>query len=127
MRDLMNNIYVGQVVAPQVQTATITSAAIDVTAYDAAVLHVNAGAIAGAGNVTAKLQECATSGGTYTDVAAADQLGTFPAALAASTAYKVSYIGSKSFLKLVLTFNSGTSVAVSATVIAGRPGRRPVA
>lgn len=127
MRDLMNDIGFVQAVVPQVLTATNTSAAIDLLGFAAAVIRISAGAIVGAGNFTPKLQECATSGGTYTDVVAADLNGTFPAALAASTGYKVGYIGNKRFLKTVLTLNSGTSIAASVDVVEGRASRSPVA
>lgn len=126
MRDLYNNIGVVHAVPPQVITATQTSAAIDLTAVNGAVVHVNTGAIVSSGSVTPKLQECATVGGTYTDVAAADLLGTFPALLVTNTAIKVGYNGTKPFIKVVLTFNSGTSVAASATVITGFGNRHPI-
>ncbi len=126
MRDLHDNLGVVNAIAPQVQTGTLTSAAVDLTSFDAAMIVVNAGAIVTSGSVTPSLTECATSGGTYTAVAAGDILGTVPAVLAANTTYKFSYIGTKPFIKVVLTFNSGTSVAVAANVIEGRPARHPV-
>lgn len=127
MRDFVNNFSVVAAVVPQVLTATNTSAAIDLTGFDGATVVINGGAIVSAGNFTPKLQECATSGGTYTDVAAADLIGAFPAVLLASTVAKVGYKGGKQFLKTVLTLNSGTSIAASVEIIKGWPKSSPAA
>jgi hypothetical protein len=127
MRDFVNNFSVAAAVVPQVLTATNTSAAIDLAGFDGATVVINGGAIVGAGNFTPKLTECATSGGTYTDVAAADLIGTFPAVLLTNTVVKVGYKGSKQFLKTVLTLNSGTSLAASVEVIKGWPKSSPAA
>lgn len=126
MRDLQSNIAVVQAVTPQIMTATQTSAAIDLQNVNQAVAVISTGAIVGAGNVTPKLTECDTSGGTYTDVTAVDLNGTFPAVLLTGTVIDVGYNGNKRFIKVVLTFNSGTSVAASATVITGQGGRVPM-
>lgn len=127
MRDLYSRLGFVQAVVPQVLTATNTSAAIDITGFGSAVVHISTGAIVTAGNFTPKLTECATSGGTYTDVAAVDLIGSFPSALAASTSYKVGYIGNKMFLKTVLTLNSGTSIAAAVTIVEANAQRQPVA
>jgi hypothetical protein len=127
MRDLASNIGVVAAVVPAVLIATNTSAAIDLQGFDSAAVIINTGAIVGAGNFTPKLTECDTSGGTYTDVAAADLIGTFPSALAAASVYKVSYVGSKRYVKTVLTLNSGTSIAASVVIAKGRAGQKPVA
>ena len=126
MRDLQNKISFIQAVVPQVLTATNTSAAIDIIGYGAAVVRITAGAVAGAGNFTPKLQECDTTGGTYTDVAAVDLNTTFPTVLAQNTGYDVGYIGNKRFLKTVLTLNSGTSIAAAVDIILGKAAREPV-
>lgn len=127
MRDLVSNIGVVSAVAPAVITATNTSAAIDLQGFDSAAVVINTGAIVGSGNFTPKLTECDTSGGTYTDVAAADLLGAFPSALAAASTHKVGYVGRRRFLKTVLTLNSGTSIAASVVVVKGNPASSPVA
>lgn len=127
MKDLYSNVGIEAAVVPATLTATNTSAAIDLQGYDSAMVIINTGAIAGSGNFTPKLTECATSGGTYTDVAAADLNGTFVSALAASTVYKVGYRGSKRYIKTVLTLNSGTSIVAGAVVVKGNPAIGPVA
>lgn len=128
MRDIANTIGVVQAVAPAVLSATTTSAAIDLLGFKSAALVINTGAIASAGDFTAKLQESdTTTSGDFTDVAAANLVGTFPASLAADSIVKVGYIGSKRYLRTVITKNSGTSIAAGAVVIKGRAYKRPVA
>lgn len=128
MRDLSHNLGVVQAVAPAVLTATNTSAAIDLLGFDSAMVVINTGAIVSSGNFTPKLQESdTTTGGDFTDVAAADLIGTFPAALSAASAIKVSYIGNKRYIRTALTLNSGTSIAAGAVVIKGHASSRPVA
>ncbi|MER9422601.1 hypothetical protein NKI88_09100 [Mesorhizobium sp. M0317] len=126
MRDLANSIGAVQAVAPAVLTATNTSAAIDLLGFNGAAVIINTGAIAGSGNFTPKLQE-SDDGTNFTDVAAADLVGAFPAALVAASVVKVGYIGNRRYVRTVLTLNSGTSIAASATVLKGRAASRPVA
>ncbi len=127
MRDFAHNIAAVQVVVPAVLSATDTSAAIDLKGYDGAVLIINTGAIASSGNFTPKLQESdTTTSDDFTDVVAANLIGTFPSALEASTVYKVGYIGNKRYVRTVLTKNSGTSIAAGAVIIKGYAQERPV-
>lgn len=126
-KDLYNNIGVTAAVAPAVLTATNTSAAIDLTGFESATVVISTGAIVSSGNFTPKLTHSDTSGGSYTDVTAADLIGSFPTALAADSVYKVGYKGAKPFIKTVLTLNSGTSIAASAVVVKGNARSKPVA
>lgn len=128
MRDLSHNLGVVQALVPQVLAATDTSAAIDLNGFNSAMLVINTGAIASSGNFTAKLQESdTTTSGDFTDVAAADLIGTLPAVLLASSVAKQSYIGNKRYLRLVTTKNSGTSIAAGAVIIKGHAASKPVA
>jgi hypothetical protein len=127
MKDLYSNVGIDAAVVPATLTATNTSAAIDLQGFESAMVIIQTGAIGGAGNFTPKLTECATSGGTYTDVAAADLNGIFPAVLAASSIYRVGYRGSKRFIKTVLTLNSGTNILAGAMIVKGDPANGPVA
>lgn len=127
MKDIHSGLNAVVAVAPQVLAATNTSSAIDMRGYNSALLVLAIGAIVGSGDFTAKLTECDTSGGTYTDVAAADLEGSFSATLLTSTVERIGYKGSKRYLKTVLTKNSGTSVAVSAVLMQGHPADAPVA
>lgn len=126
-RDLYDNIGVTLAVSPAVLTATNTSTGIDLAGFEGATVIINTGAIAGAGNFTPKLQESDVSGSGYADVAAKDLLGSFPSALAADTAYKVGYKGSKRYVRTVITLNSGTSIAAGAVIVKSHARSKPVA
>lgn len=128
MRDLKSNIGVVAALAPAVLSATATGAAVDLAGFGSAVAVVNTGAIVSAGDFTAKLQESdTTTSGDFTDVAAGDLLGTFPASLAADSVVRVGYIGTKRYIRLVVTKNGGTSIAAGAVVVKGHPAIAPVA
>lgn len=126
MRDLVSNIGIVAAIAPAVLTATNTPAGIDLLGFNSAALVIHTGAIAGSGNFTPKLQE-SDDNTNFTDVAAGDLIGTFPAALVAASAIKVGYKGTKRYIRPVLTLNSGTSIAASALIIKGGASQRPVA
>jgi hypothetical protein len=126
MRDIANNIGVVQAVPPAVLTATNTSAAIDLLGFESAALVISTGALVGAAVFVPKLQE-SDDGTTFTDVAAADLVGTFPASLAATSVIKVGYKGFKRYMRTVLTLTSGTSLAVDAVIVKGNALRRPAA
>jgi len=127
MRDIANNISVVQMVAPAVQAATITSNPIDLQGVNSAMVVINTGAIASAGDFTAKLQESdTTTSGDFADVAAARLQGTFPASLPAASVVKVGYVGFKRYVRLVMTKNGGTSIAAGAVLVAGGASERPV-
>jgi len=128
MRDLYSALGVVSAVVPQVLAATDTGAAIDLKDFDSVVVLVNTGAIVSSGNYTAKLQESdTTTAEDFDDVEAADLLGSFPASLAASTAYKVGYIGTKRYVRTVVTKNSGTSIACSIQIVKANAAIKPVA
>ncbi|MET4698382.1 hypothetical protein ABIE65_001399 [Constrictibacter sp. MBR-5] len=127
-RDLSHNVGVVAAVVPQVLSATDTSAAIDLIGFESAMVIINTGAIASSGNFTATIEESdTTTSEDFDTVAAADLIGTLPAALAASTVYKVGYTGTKRYIRTVLTKNSGTSIAAGAVVVKGHAHERPVA
>lgn len=128
MRDLHSNISCVAALGAVVVAATATSAAIDLQGFDSAEVVVNTGAVAGAGDYTTKLQESdTTTSGDFTDVAAANLLGTFPAILAADSVYRVGYTGGKRYIRTVTTKNSGTSVAAAITIVRGHAQLAPVA
>lgn len=128
MRDLASNIGVVLALSPAVQAATINGNTIDLQNFESAALVVTSGAIAGSGIFSAKLQESdTTTSGDFTDVVAADLVGTLPTALVADTTVKQSYIGHKRYIRLVVTQVSGTSVAVGAIVVLGNARNRPIA
>lgn len=128
MRELYNDIGLTQALIPAVQSATATSAAIDLAGFESATVLINTGAIVSAGDFTVKLQESdTTTSGDFTDVAAGNLVGTFPASLAADSLYKVGYSGTKRYVRTVATKNSGTSIIAGIFVAKGHPLTGPVA
>lgn len=128
MKDTYSDLGIVSATVPQVLAATDTSSAIDLQGFHSALVVINTGAIASAGDFTTKLQESdTTTSGDFTDVAAGDLLGSFPASLATSTAYKVGYKGTKRYIRTVTTKNGGTSIAASILVIKGDADIAPVA
>ncbi|XKM40332.1 hypothetical protein A4U53_030850 [Rhizobium ruizarguesonis] len=124
-RDLYNNISVAASVAPAVLTATGTGTGVDARGFQSVTAVINTGAIVAAGLFTPKLQE-SDDNSAWSDVAAADLLGSF-ANLAASAVQRVGYKGSKRYVRVVLTYVSGTSIAAGAVVILGHAELAPVA
>lgn len=130
MKDTYHDNKAVQALAPAVKAASENGAAIALAGFDSALIIINTGAIVGAGDFGVKLQESdTTTSGDFTDVVAADQLGTVPATLAADSTYRVGYIGSmrKKFVRAVVTKAGGTSIALSAVAILGHPAISPVA
>lgn len=126
MRDLASNISTAQAVAPAVLSATTTGPAVDLRGFRSAAVIVTTGAIVGSGDFTAKLQHSdTTTSGDFADVAAGLLVGAFPASLAADSTVEVGYIGTKPFVRTVITRNSGTSIAAAAVVVRGNPASRP--
>lgn len=128
MRDLVNTIGAAPVVAPQILTATNTSAAIDLLGFEAAALVITTGAIVAAGDFTAKLQHSDTTvAGDFVDVPVAGLIGSLPIILAADSTYKIGYIGNRRYVRSIVTRNGGTSIAAQATLIKADARNRPVA
>ncbi len=129
MRDLASNLGAVASLVPAVQAATLKGTAVDLRDFDSAMLVVNTGAIAGSGLYGMSLQESdTTTDGDFSDVAAANTVGdALPASLAADTVYTLGYIGSKRYVRAVITKTSGTSIAAGAVVIKGNASQKPVA
>lgn len=128
MRDIASNIGAVLALSPAVQAATIKGNAIDLLGFNSAAIVVNTGAIVSAGDYTAKVQESdTTTDGDFTDVVAGDLVGTLPASLTADGSFKQSYIGHKRYVRVVVTKNSGTSIAAGAVAVLGHARSRPVA
>lgn len=121
MSDLKNNIAAVLALSPAVHAATKADATIiDLQGAGSATVIVNTGAIAGSGDYTISLRhgDAADLSG---DAAASgdDLLGAFPATLAADTSYAVGYRGGKRYVRVVITKNSGTSIAAGAVIVKG--------
>lgn len=128
MKDGISDIGLITSLAPAVVTATTSGAHADLQGYNSATLVVHSGAIAGDGLFDVKLQHSdTTTGGDFVDVPAGDLLGSLPDALAANSAYKQGYKGSKRYIRAVITKQSGTSVAAGAVIVLGHPADAPIA
>ncbi|MBY2997806.1 hypothetical protein [Rhizobium leguminosarum] len=128
-KDTYDNIKLVSTVVPAVNAAaTVTGTTVDTVGFESATLLVNVGAVAGAGNVTLKLQHSdTTTDGDFVDVPAAQLLGVIPAVLVAATVYKQGYTGAKRYLRAKGTLNSGTSVAYDASFVLAHARSKPVA
>ncbi|MQV98362.1 hypothetical protein GHK46_13720 [Sinorhizobium medicae] len=130
MKDTYHDNKAVQALAPAVVAAAVNGVAVDLSGFDSALFVINTGAIVGAGDFGVKLQESdTTTDADFTDVAPADKLGVLPATLAANSAYRLGYIGSKRkrYVRAVVTKAGGTSIELGATVVLGHPAIAPVA
>jgi len=128
MKDTYSDFSIAATLVPAVQAATANGTAVDLQGFNSATLVINTGAIASSGLYAIKIQESATTtDGDFTDVAAADLLGSLPAGLAADTAYKQGYVGNKRYVRAVITKTSGTSIAAGAVFVRSHANDAPVA
>ncbi|MBY3070754.1 hypothetical protein HFO71_10415 [Rhizobium laguerreae] len=130
MKDTYHDNKAVQALAPAVVSAAVAGSPVDLSGFDSALFVINTGAIAGSGDFGVKLQESdTTTEADFADVAPADQLGTVPATLAANSAYRLGYIGSKRkrYVRILVTKAGGTSIALGATAVLGHPAIAPVA
>lgn len=126
-KDLYSNFGVTVSVAPAVLTATTTGTGVDLAGFESAAVVINTGAIAGSGVFNVTLEESDSSGSGYTAVAASKIQGTLPTPLAASTVYKLGYLGDKRYIRPVMTLASGTSIVAGAVVLKGNARSKPSA
>lgn len=128
MRDLFSNIGAVAALAPAVQSAAASGAAIDTLGFGSVAFIVNTGAIVGAGDFGAKVQESDTDqSGDFADASADMVDSNAPATLEAASTYKLGYRGHKRFVRVVLTKAGGTSIAAGAAAVLGNPAVAPVA
>lgn len=121
MSDLKNNISAVLALSPAVHSATKADASIiDLQGAGSATVIVNTGAIAGSGDYTISLRHGDASDLSGDAAASGDDLlGAFPATLAADSSYAVGYRGGKRYVRVVITKNSGTSIAAGAVIVKG--------
>lgn len=127
-KDSYSNMDVVASLVPAVQSATLKGSTVDLKGYSSALLIVNTGAVAGAGDYVVTMEESdTTTDGDFTTVAAANKIGTLPATLVASTVYRQAYIGKKRYVRAVITKTGGTSIACGAVFVRGMPAIAPIA
>lgn len=128
MHDNHSSMSPASTLAPAVYAATTKGTAVDLQGFGSAELVVNAGDIVSAGLFDVALQHSdTTTDGDFVAVPAGFLIGTLPAALAATSTYRQGYVGSKRYVRAVITKQSGTSVAASAVIVRGHPAIAPVA
>ena len=128
MKDTFHDTKVVASLAPAVQAATLKGSTVDLQGFDSALMVVNTGAIASAGDYSLAMQESdTTTDGDFVNVAAGDLLGAIPASLEDTKTYRQGYIGSKRYVRAVITKNGGTSIAAGAVFVLGSPRLAPVA
>ena len=121
IHDLKNNIKVIPSIQPVAATGNVTGVAVDIFGFESvtAILTATTASVAG----TFKLTECATSGGTYTDVAAGDVIGTQGVAAVEDGSVTIGYIGGLRYIKLVFTHSANG--VISGDVVLGHPHVAP--
>lgn len=127
-KDSYSNCTVVASLVPAVQAATLKGSTVDTKGYNSALLIVNTGAIASAGDYVVTMEHSdTTTDGDFVTVPTADKIGTLPATLAASSVYRQAYIAEKRYLRAVITKTGGTSIAAGAVFQLGMPHLAPVA
>lgn len=125
MKDIHNNISAVQAIVPAVKTAAGEGATIDTRGFNGLEFVVNTGAIVSDGDFGIAIQDSATGSGDWE--ATTKVLGSFPATLEANSTYRVGYVGSKRYVRINVTKEGGTSIALGAVAILGHPAVAPVA
>lgn len=132
MGDLYHNLLTKITVPNALRTATVTGAGVDLNedgnGYQSALVVVFAGTITD-GTHTVEVQESDVIGSGYTAVADAQLLGVEPVIGAADDdkVFEIGYLGTKQFVRVVVTA-AGTTIGgvYGAVVILGHPRRAPV-
>ncbi|HOA83999.1 MAG TPA: hypothetical protein PKN66_08600 [Thermodesulfovibrio thiophilus] len=124
MKDLKNRVLVAHLLGAGAVTTTTKSKYVDLADCNSALFLVNigAGTFTG-GSVTPKLQESdSVTDLSFTDVATDDLIGSFTAVTSTTNdglTEAVGYIGSKRYVRVVLTAAGTVSVPVSVNAILG--------
>lgn len=126
MKDIASNIGFAIALAPALYTNSDSGPAISLAGFESAAFIVVTGSSGVAGDFSVTIEEADEEEGDFTEVAADQIDGTLPETLAESTTYKFGYRGFKSWARLSITKNGGTSLAIGAVCIKGHPRNKPV-
>lgn len=136
MSDLFNNVHPVRVLSPAAavtDTAAQVGQVVDRQGYDSLTFLILTGALADAdATFTTLVEECDTSGGSYTAVSDDDLLGTEASAgftfADDNKTFKIGYRGTKRFVRLTVTpaANSGNAF-IAAVGVLGHPRVAPTA
>lgn len=125
MRDLKSKIDVVQSITPAAKTATGNGTGVDLQGFGSAMVVFHPGTITD-GTHTPTIEE-SDDNSAFTAVAAADTQGTL-AALASNVIQRVGYIGTKRYIRAVVTVaGASTGGVYGATVVRGNPALAPTA
>lgn len=105
---------------------TVTGAAVDTLGFDEAMMVLDCGVFTATGDVTAKVTECDTSGGTYTDVTGATTTNKVQAADELPYVGNLNLAKRKRYLKIVLTVADDAIIAGAGFALSAAK-TRPVA
>ncbi len=121
MRAIKDEYVVTASFVPLLRTATVSGTGIDLAGVNSNMFVFAAGANTD-GTHTPKLQDSADNS-TWADVAAADQVGSL-IAIAANSVQKVSYIGSKRYVRQVVTVTGSPATGATYTGYAVTKSRK---
>lgn len=128
MKDLYNHVGAVNSIAPATHTASATGAGIDLQGFEGAVVMVAVGTWTD-GSHTFEVQESGDNS-TFAAVADADLQGSEPVVDGAdddATVYKIGYLGTKRYVRVVATVSGTTTGAVyGASVLKGYARKQPV-
>jgi hypothetical protein len=129
MKDLHHDMSGVQSLAPAARTASANGTGVDLRGYEGALVLVDAGAYTDGAH--AFTLEESDDDSTYTDVAAADILGSEPTiddAAEDNMVYTFGYRGGKRYVRVVqtVTGSPSTGLIAGAAVLRGRPHHAPV-
>ncbi|MBA5779490.1 hypothetical protein H2509_20360 [Stappia sp. F7233] len=129
MRDLSSNLGPVQSLAPAARTASANGAGVDLRDFDGAMVMIDAGSWTD-GTHTFEVQE-SDDNVAFAAVAADDLLGSEPVVGGATDddqIYKVSYIGTKRYIRAAVTVAGAVTGAVyGVSIVRGLAHRLPVA
>ncbi len=130
--DIKNSVSVAQTLRPASQAdpaVPVNGIGVDLAGYDAAVVVIDAGTIAGAAATLTFEVQHSDDNSAFTAVADADLDGTEPVIAAANdeAVYEVGYRGIKRYLRVAITAKAGTTPTLpcSAAVVRAKPRKLP--
>lgn len=113
MKELASTLDTAQSIVPSVRTSSVNGTGVDLANYSGNMFFVGFGVVTD-GTFTPKLQD-SPDNSTFTDVAAADQVGTFTAVTSSSggsAQQEVGYIGGQRYVRVVITVATATTGAL---------------
>lgn len=124
-RDLKSIVDAAQSLAPKARIASESGAGVDLQGYASAMVVFECGAKTD-GTHTPSVDE-SDDNSTFSPVGASDLLGSL-AAMNANTVQRVGYIGSKRYIRAVMTVAGATTGALSSGIVArGHASQNPLA